>query len=198
MALFAGAAAILASGEALTNFVAGMALVGVSWNLCFSAGTVMLASCYALEDAPRVQGANDFVIFFTAGGGSTASGFVYSAWGWAGLVYLVSGVMAALLGLLLAFLLLDRGAAAAASEGGEEEDARRGAWGERGKPGDEGVPRVLSLASVLSSAASEASDACSLRASIASEAVFQPRLADCEQQWQPGGSSSSLPRPGDC
>ena len=101
---------------------------------------------------PRVQGANDFVIFITAGAGSTASGFAYSAWGWlanptptprpsptarvagqlilpptatpprtrsliraltvtlpltrTGLVYLVSGVMALLLVLLLAFLLL--------------------------------------------------------------------------------------------
>ena len=106
--------------------------------------------------------------------------------------------MALLLALLLAFLLLG---AAAEEEDAQEERTGRG-WGEGEKPGGSGeasgVPRILSMASVLSSAASEASDACSLRASVASEAVFQPRMGGehGDGEWPPGGSTSSLPRLG--
>lgn len=38
------AAGTLAAGGALENFIAGMTLCGLGWNLCFTAGTLLLAS----------------------------------------------------------------------------------------------------------------------------------------------------------
>ena len=63
----------------MVPWVVGMGLCGVAWNLCFSSGTVMLSTCYRPEDAARVQGANDFVIFAIAGAGSFGSGFLFRA-----------------------------------------------------------------------------------------------------------------------
>ena len=53
------------------------------------------------KDALRVQGINDLVIFGVAGAGSLASGYVYTAIGWDGLVYVVCGLMG-LAGIFLA------------------------------------------------------------------------------------------------
>jgi hypothetical protein len=44
--LFAGSSVVLSVGTALWNYIFGMILVGIAWNLSFSAGTVMLTSCY--------------------------------------------------------------------------------------------------------------------------------------------------------
>lgn len=79
---FSIAAVLLVDGTKLFNFFGGMALVGVAWNMLFTSATVLLTSCYAPNDALRVQGLNDFIIFGCAGVGSFASGFVYDAFGW--------------------------------------------------------------------------------------------------------------------
>lgn len=47
--LFSGSAVILAIGTAEWNYIVGMILVGIAWNLSFSAGTVMLTSCYKVS-----------------------------------------------------------------------------------------------------------------------------------------------------
>ena len=68
--------------QELLNFVAGMALCGLAWNLLFSSGTILLTTLYRPEDAIRIQGANDVVIFGVAGLGSCASGPLYERGGW--------------------------------------------------------------------------------------------------------------------
>jgi MFS family permease len=47
--LFALSALFFALGEDIWNYYGGMILLGVAWNLSFSAGTVMLTSCYAVS-----------------------------------------------------------------------------------------------------------------------------------------------------
>ena len=91
--IFAICAVILAISQQLWNFILGMVFNGIAWNICFTSGTVLLTACYEKKDALRVQGINDLVIFGVAGAGSLASGYVYTAIGWDGLVYVVCGLM---------------------------------------------------------------------------------------------------------
>ena len=91
--VFAICAVILAISQQLWNFILGMVFNGIAWNICFTSGTVLLTACYEKQDALRVQGINDLVIFGVAGAGSLASGYAYTAIGWDGLVYVVCGLM---------------------------------------------------------------------------------------------------------
>ena len=102
--VFGAAAAVMLAGGGLVNFIVGMGVCGFGWNLTFSSGTVLLASCYAPQDAPRVQGANDFIIFFIAGAGSLGSGYINSSLGWDAVNWVVVGLMGVLLAIFLAFL----------------------------------------------------------------------------------------------
>jgi hypothetical protein len=47
--IFAGSSVILVVGRELWNYILGMSLVGFAWNLSFSAGTVMLTTCYRVS-----------------------------------------------------------------------------------------------------------------------------------------------------
>jgi MFS family permease len=53
----------------------------------------MLTDCYRKEEATRVQGANDFILFSVAGSGSLLSGWIFDVYGWHLLIYIVSGLM---------------------------------------------------------------------------------------------------------
>jgi hypothetical protein len=107
--LFALSSVFFGLGEHLWNYYGGMILLGVAWNLSFSAGTVMLTSCYAVSPTPLctippsslsflfqpheaadVQAINDFILFTVAGGGSLISGVIYSHFSWAILIYMSS------------------------------------------------------------------------------------------------------------
>ena len=81
---FAASAAVmlLAAPPTRLAFAAGMGLCGLAWNLLFSSGTILLTTLYRPEDAIRIQGANDVVIFGVAGLGSCASGPLYERGGW--------------------------------------------------------------------------------------------------------------------
>lgn len=47
--IFAGSAIVLAVGIELWNYILGMSLLGIAWNLSFSAGTVMLTTTYKVQ-----------------------------------------------------------------------------------------------------------------------------------------------------
>jgi MFS family permease len=49
--LFALSSVFFGLGEHLWNYYGGMILLGIAWNLSFSAGTVMLTSCYAVSSS---------------------------------------------------------------------------------------------------------------------------------------------------
>ncbi len=61
--LLAASALINLGGVALHNYVVGLALLGVGWNLLFVGSTSLLATVYRPEEKARVQSANDFVIY---------------------------------------------------------------------------------------------------------------------------------------
>lgn len=93
--LFAGSSVVLAVDSQMWNYILGMCLLGIAWNLSFSAGTVMLTSCYEPREATEVQAVNDFVLFTIAGAGSLASGFIFSIFGWLVLIYVASVMVSA-------------------------------------------------------------------------------------------------------
>ena len=116
--IFGGSSAVFASAPGqLWSYFAGMILLGVAWNLAFSAGTVMLTGCYHVSsnhwycirvcmshmtlslslshpsEATEVQAVNDFVLFTIAGLGSVLSGEIFSVYGWLYLVYITSALV---------------------------------------------------------------------------------------------------------
>lgn len=93
--MFAMSSVIFALGNDLWNYLGGMMVLGFAWNLSFSAGTIMLTTCYAPHEAADVQAINDFILFTVAGAGSLLSGVIYSQFSWAVLIY-VSAVMMAI------------------------------------------------------------------------------------------------------
>lgn len=108
-AVFALSAIIFGIGEKKWNFYFGMLLLGIAWNLSFSAGTIMLTDTYEVSvhhiwlsispvhlqphEAADVQAVNDFVIFTVAGAGSLLSGVIYSSFSWAVLIYISAGLV---------------------------------------------------------------------------------------------------------
>ena len=72
---------IFASGTSLGNFWLGMTVLGLAWNFSFTSSTVMLTSQYREGEAERVQGINDFIIFFCAGLAAFSAGYFYGELG---------------------------------------------------------------------------------------------------------------------
>jgi MFS family permease len=62
------------SGVELTNFYAGLILLGVGWNFGFIGATSLLASAHKPEERGRVQGLNDMLVFGFVTVASLASG----------------------------------------------------------------------------------------------------------------------------
>lgn len=91
--LYAASVIVLGTGTSSWNYILGMMLIGVGWNLSFSSGTVMLTGCYKPCDATRVQAINDFILFSVASASSLASGALFATFGWSVLIYVVSGLI---------------------------------------------------------------------------------------------------------
>lgn len=91
--IFALSSVVFVIGQEYWNFMLGMILLGVGWNLAFSSGTAMLTSCYSKDEATDVQAVNDFILFSVAGCGSLVSGAIYSSLGWFKLIYIISSLM---------------------------------------------------------------------------------------------------------
>jgi MFS family permease len=80
--LIAAAALVNLNGITVTHFVVSLVLLGVGWNFGFIASTAMLATAYRPEEAARVQGLNEQVVFGTMAIASIASGLLLELIGW--------------------------------------------------------------------------------------------------------------------
>jgi MFS family permease len=69
-------------GIALWNFWGALILLGLGWNFGFIGSTAIVASSYRPEEADKVQGFHDIVLFGTVALSSFASGKVFTAFGW--------------------------------------------------------------------------------------------------------------------
>jgi len=102
-------AVIAHMGIELWNFWAALVLLGLGWNFGFIGATSIVAASYRPNEADKVQGFHDIILFSTVALSSFASGQVFSAYGWEAMILPVWPL--AIVGLLL--LLLARSARAA-------------------------------------------------------------------------------------
>lgn len=70
------------SGLEFLHFWSALVLLGIGWNFMFVGGTTLLAECYEPEEAPRVQGVNDFLVFGMVAVSSLSSGQLLENIGW--------------------------------------------------------------------------------------------------------------------
>lgn len=63
MVILAGAAAVALSGVELSQFYLALILLGVGWNFGYIGATAMLTRHHQPEEAARIQGMNDAVVF---------------------------------------------------------------------------------------------------------------------------------------
>ena len=80
--LIVGAAAVNLTGTSVLHFDVSLVLLGLGWNFGFVASTAMLATAYRPEEAARVQGLNEQVVFGVNAIVSIASGFMLQSIGW--------------------------------------------------------------------------------------------------------------------
>ncbi len=70
------------SGTALPNFYIGLFLLGVGWNLMYTAGSTMITSSHRPEEKGRVQGVAELIISCLAALAAFGSGALLYAFGW--------------------------------------------------------------------------------------------------------------------
>lgn len=87
--LIIAAAGVSLTGITVTHFTITLVLLGLGWNFGFIASTAMLATAYRPEEAARVQGLNELIVFGVMAVASTASGLLLELIGWAAVNLLV-------------------------------------------------------------------------------------------------------------
>ncbi|WP_426231772.1 MFS transporter [Pararhizobium sp. DWP3-4] len=70
------------AGVALWNFWGALILLGAGWNFGFIGSTAIVASSYRPQEADKVQGFHDIILFSTVALASFGSGKVLTAYGW--------------------------------------------------------------------------------------------------------------------
>lgn len=91
-------------GVALWNFWGALILLGLGWNFGFIGSTAIVASSYRPEEADKVQGFHDIILFGTVALSSFASGKVFAAFGWSAMnlvIWPISILCLLLLGALM-------------------------------------------------------------------------------------------------
>ena len=76
------AAGVNLTGTSTLHFDISLILLGIGWNFGFIASTAMLANSYRPEEAARVQGMNEQVVFGVMALASIASGLLLQLVGW--------------------------------------------------------------------------------------------------------------------
>ncbi len=110
LVLITGCAIVALSGIALWQFWTALVLLGIGWNLSFIGSTSIVTDCHGPAERSRTQGVHDAILFGTVALASLMSGYVYQAWGWEMLNWLVLPVVLACL-VSLAVLVATRGRA---------------------------------------------------------------------------------------
>jgi MFS family permease len=87
--LIIAAAAVNLTGTEVYHFVLSLILLGVGWNFGFIASTALLSTAYRPEEASKVQGLNEQVVFGVMALASILSGVLLTAIGWQSINVLV-------------------------------------------------------------------------------------------------------------
>lgn len=82
LVILMGCALVAHAGIALWNFWGALVLLGAGWNFGFIGATAIVASSYRPQEADKVQGFHDIILFATVALASFGSGKVLTAYGW--------------------------------------------------------------------------------------------------------------------
>jgi predicted MFS family arabinose efflux permease len=96
------------AGIALWNFWGALILLGAGWNFGFIGSTAIVASSYRPQEADKVQGFHDIILFSAVALASFGSGKVLTAYGWDMLSAAVWPVTAFCLLLLVSLFVAER------------------------------------------------------------------------------------------
>ena len=80
--MIGGAAIIALTGTSVLHFDATLVLLGAGWNFGFIGSTALLTQAYRPEEAARVQGLNEQMVFGVMAIASIGSGFLLQFLGW--------------------------------------------------------------------------------------------------------------------
>ncbi len=80
--LLAASVVMSVAGHEVPHYWVGLVLLGVGWNLLFTAGTSLLATHYTGAESHRAQAINDFVVFSSQAVVSLLAGLAVTALGW--------------------------------------------------------------------------------------------------------------------
>lgn len=87
--------------QALIHYWSALILLGLGWNLLFVAGTALLPQMHQTNEAHRVQGLNDLMVFSAQAVASLASGVLLLVLGWQGLIWVALPIILIQVALLL-------------------------------------------------------------------------------------------------
>jgi MFS family permease len=100
LSLIIAAAIVNLTGITVLHFSIALVLIGVGWNFGFIASTAILSASYRPEEAARVQGLNEMVVFGVMALASIASGLLLQMIGWQSINVLVIPIATAAILLL--------------------------------------------------------------------------------------------------
>ena len=80
-------------GDTLWLFWSALLLLGVGWNFLFTGGTSLLTESYYPEEAAKVQGVNDFIVFSTSAVFALSAGILHHQLGWIVINYAVTPLL---------------------------------------------------------------------------------------------------------
>lgn len=89
LVLTALAAAVGMAGMEVMHFWLALILLGLGWNFGFLGASAMVLTCHTMEEGPRVQSFNDFVVFGAMVVGSFVSGSLLATYGWSTVTSLI-------------------------------------------------------------------------------------------------------------
>jgi MFS family permease len=82
LAMIAAGAIVALTGTTVLHFDAALILLGAGWNFGFIGSTALLAASYSPQEAARVQGLNEQLVFGVMAVASISSGLLLQLVGW--------------------------------------------------------------------------------------------------------------------
>jgi len=108
MISFALAATVAIQGIEAVNFYTALILIGIGWNLMFTAGTTLLEKAYSHSEKALVQGMNDFIVYSFTAAASLTSGLMLQSVGWENMNRLVFSVLLVLFTITTSYMIYEK------------------------------------------------------------------------------------------
>ena len=124
VAILAASTTVAWTGVGTAHFITALILLGIGWNLLFTAGSTLITTTYRPAERFKAQGLNDGIVFGTMAVMTLAAGVLLELAGWRGLLLCTLPFLAVMLALLL--FMPREPAPAAEPDGGSHAGASAG------------------------------------------------------------------------